>query len=85
METSVDRPLLSLRTTLVFLLASLAGAAAGALTAYAGEGTPRGALAGLAAAGVAVRFFDRLVAAEPDDGRPHRAAGDGGGEGAGHG
>jgi flavin-dependent dehydrogenase len=50
-----------MRSTLVFLLALLAGAAAGGLTALAGEGTPRSLLAGLAAAGVAVPFFNRLI------------------------
>ncbi|MGA4837378.1 hypothetical protein [Streptomyces sp. G45] len=65
----MDRPLLSLRSTLVFLLAVLSGAVAGGLTALAGDGAPRSVLAGLAVAGVAVPFFDRLVdsgrAAEP--------------------
>ncbi|MEU9558267.1 hypothetical protein [Streptomyces fumanus] len=60
----MDRPLLSLRSTLVFLLAMLAGAAAGGLTALAGENTPRSLLAGLAAAGVAVPFFNRLIDSE---------------------
>ncbi|ARZ72178.1 hypothetical protein M1P56_14935 [Streptomyces sp. HU2014] len=81
----MDRPLLSQRTTLVFLLASLAGATTGALTALAGEGTPRGVLAGLVAAGLAVRFFDRLVAGEPDTGGPRRHADARTGKGAGHG
>ncbi|MFI9203083.1 hypothetical protein [Streptomyces sp. NPDC053048] len=80
METSVDRPLLSLRTTLVFLLALIVGVTAGALTALAGEGTPRSVLAGLAAAGLAVPFFDRLVAAEPDASRPRGTVSIGGGE-----
>ncbi|MFD8741685.1 hypothetical protein [Streptomyces sp. NPDC059616] len=44
----MDEPLLSLRTTLVFLLALLAGTTAGTLTALAGEGTPHSLLAGLA-------------------------------------
>ncbi|MFJ9576156.1 hypothetical protein ACIRQF_07145 [Streptomyces sp. NPDC101191] len=57
----MDRPLLSLRSTLVFLLALLAGAVAGGLAALAGEGTPRSVLAGLAVAGVAVPFFNRLI------------------------
>jgi hypothetical protein len=60
-ESVVDRPLLSLRSTLVFLLAMLAGAAAGGLTALAGENMPRSLLTGLAAAGVAVPFFNRLI------------------------
>ncbi|WP_446040149.1 hypothetical protein [Streptomyces sp. SID1121] len=57
----MDRPLLSLRSTLVFLLALLAGSAAGGLTALAGEGTPRSVLAGLAVTGVAVAFFNGLI------------------------
>ncbi|MFE4305707.1 hypothetical protein [Streptomyces sp. NPDC056891] len=61
----MDRPLLSLRSTLVFLLALLAGAAAGGLTALAGESLARSLLAGLAAAGVGVPFFNCLIAAEP--------------------
>lgn len=61
----MNRPLLSLRTTLVFLLALLVGTGGGVLTALAGEGTPRSVLAGLASAGLAVSFFDRLIAAEP--------------------
>ncbi|MYS40168.1 hypothetical protein GTY23_02655 [Streptomyces sp. SID5998] len=60
----MDRPLLSLRSTLVFLLAMLAGAAAGGLTALAGENTPRSLLAGLAAVGVAIPFFNRLIDAD---------------------
>nr|WP_239146383.1 hypothetical protein [Streptomyces sp. SID10815] len=39
----------------------LTGAAAGGLTAMAGENTPRSLLAGLAAAGAAVLFFNRLI------------------------
>ncbi|MEU8543076.1 hypothetical protein AB0C52_24345 [Streptomyces sp. NPDC048717] len=61
----MDRPLLSLRATLVFLLAVLAGAAAGTLTALAGEGTPRSVLAGLAVTGLAVPFFNRLIDDSP--------------------
>ncbi|MEU9314866.1 hypothetical protein [Streptomyces sp. NPDC048295] len=68
----MDRPLLSLRATLVLLLALLAGAAAGGLTALAGEGAPRSLLAGLAAAGLAVPFFNRLIDTE-DSGRRQRA------------
>ncbi|MFF9073554.1 hypothetical protein ACF1BP_26930 [Streptomyces sp. NPDC014735] len=63
MEILVDRPLLSLRTTLVFLLA------------------PRGLLAGLAVAGVAVPFFDRLVDAEAGEVRRPRRTGAEAGEG----
>ncbi|MEV6749375.1 hypothetical protein AB0N21_34235 [Streptomyces sp. NPDC051080] len=60
----MDEPLLSLRTTLVFLLALLAGTTAGTLTALAGEGTPHSLLAGLATAGLAVPFFNHLIDAE---------------------
>jgi hypothetical protein len=70
MEYTVDRPLLSLRSALVFLLALLTGAAAGGLTVVAGEGAARGLLAALACAGVAVPFFDRLIAAEDGAARP---------------
>ncbi|MER5809922.1 hypothetical protein ABT143_17335 [Streptomyces sp. NPDC002033] len=62
----MDRSLLSLRATLVFLLAALAGGVAGLLAVSAGEGIARGVLCGLAAVGVAVPFFDRLIAVESD-------------------
>ncbi|MCS0637513.1 hypothetical protein NX801_17940 [Streptomyces sp. LP05-1] len=71
----MDRSLLSLRAALVLLLAALAGVGAGVLTALAGEGAARGTLCGLAAAGLAVPFFDRLIADDP------RAPGRGGGRG----
>jgi hypothetical protein len=64
METLVDRPLLSMRSTLVFLLALLAGMVAGGLTALAGEGVPRSLLAGLGVVGLAVPFFNRLIDTE---------------------
>ncbi|MEU2358688.1 hypothetical protein ABZ599_37970 [Streptomyces misionensis] len=60
----VDHPLLSLRSALIFLLALLTGAAAGGLTAVAGEGVAHSVLAGLAATGLAVPFFNRLIAVE---------------------
>ncbi|WKX69047.1 hypothetical protein [Streptomyces sp. XD-27] len=81
----MDQPLLSLRTTLVFLLASLAGATTGILTALAGEGAPRSVLGGLAAAGLAVPFFNHLIASEPDQGRQRGHAGVGDREGNGRG
>ncbi|MFI8266736.1 MULTISPECIES: hypothetical protein [unclassified Streptomyces] len=62
----MDRSLLSLRATLVLLLATLAGAVAGVLAAFAGEGAARSVLCGLAAVGMAVPFFNRLVATAPD-------------------
>ncbi|MFF3015447.1 hypothetical protein [Streptomyces sp. NPDC057939] len=64
MEILMDRPLLSLRSTLVFLLALLAGTVAGGLTAIAGETTPRSLLVGLAVTGLAVPFFNRLIDTE---------------------
>lgn len=67
MENLMDRTLLSLRSTLVFLLALLASGAAGGLTAVAGEGVPRSLLAGLAAAGLAVPFFNHLIDTESSD------------------
>ncbi|MFE6684549.1 hypothetical protein [Streptomyces sp. NPDC057729] len=81
----MDQPLLSLRTTLVFLLALLAGATAGGLTALAGEGTPHSLLAGLGAAGLAVPFFNRLIDAEGSQNRQHEHAGVGVEEGEGNG
>lgn len=58
----MDRPLLPLRTALVFLLAALSGAAAGTLSWLAGESVPRCALACLAVTGLSIPFFDRLIA-----------------------
>ncbi|GAA3189220.1 MULTISPECIES: hypothetical protein [Streptomyces] len=73
----MDRPLLSLRSALIFLLALLTGGAASGLTAVAGEGTARSLLAGLAATGLAVPFFNRLIAAEDDAVRSRTAVGAG--------
>ncbi|MFK0114217.1 hypothetical protein [Streptomyces sp. NPDC091217] len=81
METVVDRPLLSMRSALVFLLALLAGTAAGGLTVLAGEGTPRSLLAGLAAVGLAVPFFNRLIDTEGGGVQPQVSAGAGAAEG----
>ncbi|MDK0517531.1 hypothetical protein [Streptomyces sp. ML-6] len=81
----MDQPLLSLRTTLVLLLALLAGAAAGGLTALAGEGTPHSLLAALATVGLAVPFFNHLIAAEDNQGRQHGDTGSQAGEGEGNG
>ncbi|MCX4451585.1 hypothetical protein [Streptomyces sp. NBC_01789] len=58
----MDRALLPLRTALIFLLAVLSGAAAGALSFVAGEGYARSVLAALAATGLAITFFNRLIA-----------------------
>ncbi|MFC9860119.1 MULTISPECIES: hypothetical protein [unclassified Streptomyces] len=58
----MDRPLVPLKTALVLLLAVLSGAAAGALSWLAGEGSPRSVLLGFAVAGPAIPFFDRLIA-----------------------
>ncbi|MEU3599187.1 hypothetical protein ABZ714_10720 [Streptomyces sp. NPDC006798] len=81
----MERPLLSLRATLVLLLAVLAGVGAGVLAGVAGEGTARSVLCGLAASGLAVPFFDRLVGpAERPGGADTAGAGAGtGGEGRG--
>ncbi|MGW7578051.1 hypothetical protein [Streptomyces sp. NPDC054765] len=65
----MDRPLLSLRTTLVFLLAVLGGAVAALLSWMAGEGVPQSVLVGLAAVGAAVSFFNRLIVAESERGK----------------
>jgi hypothetical protein len=86
----VERSLLSLRSTLVFLLALLTGVGAGVLTIIAGRDTLRGVLYGAAAVGLAVPFFDRVVAADhraPDGREPgrHDAGGRDSGGDVGHG
>ncbi|WP_405976517.1 hypothetical protein OG496_55130 [Streptomyces sp. NBC_00988] len=60
----MERPLLTTRAALVLLLAMLSGGAATALSWTAGEGLSRSVLAGLAAAGLAVSFFNRLIAGD---------------------
>ncbi|WP_308406027.1 hypothetical protein [Streptomyces naphthomycinicus] len=72
---------MSLRSSLVFLLALLTGAAASGLTAVAGEGAARSLLAGLAATGLAVQFYNRLIATEDGTVQPPSSAGAGAGEG----
>ncbi|GLF99834.1 hypothetical protein [Streptomyces yaizuensis] len=75
----MERSLLSVRAALVLALAVLAGIGAGVLTALAGDGAARSVLYGLAAAGVAVPFFDRLVEpGVPQDAGRGPAAGGGG-------
>lgn len=76
----MDRSLLSLRSALVFLLAVLAGAAAGALTAWSGEEAPRSVLAGLAVVGISVPFFNRLIAPDGPTHPPLAPAGTSAGE-----
>ncbi|MFF9127927.1 hypothetical protein ACF09J_32510 [Streptomyces sp. NPDC014889] len=71
----MDRPLLSLRSALVFLLALLSGGAASGLTAVAGEGAARSLLAGLAATGLAVSFFNRLIAIDDSAVQPSDTVG----------
>ncbi len=61
MGIRVERPLLPMRSALVFLLAALSGVFAGVLSWLAGEGAARSVLAGLAVAGLATAFFDRLI------------------------
>ncbi|WP_436952856.1 hypothetical protein [Streptomyces sp. SudanB182_2057] len=68
---------MSPRSALVLLLALLTGVTASGLTAVAGEGTARGLLAGLAATGLAVPFFNRLITAEDDAPRPPAPVGAG--------
>ncbi|MCT6781471.1 hypothetical protein LXH09_33045 [Streptomyces sp. CS7] len=63
----MDRPLLPLRSALVFLLAALSGVAAGGLSWLAGEGAARGVLAGFAVASLATAFFDRLITPGADE------------------
>ncbi|ATY99758.1 hypothetical protein G6W61_09425 [Streptomyces sp. KAI-26] len=60
----MERPLLPLRSALVFLMAVISGMTAGCLCWIAGEGVARGVLAGLAVVGLSVSFFDRLIARE---------------------
>lgn len=57
----MHQPLLSLRAALVFLLAALAGAGAGALTVLTGAGVPQSLLYGVGVFGLAVGFFDRVI------------------------
>lgn len=60
----MDRPLLPLRSALVFLMAVISGLVAGWLCWIAEGSVPRGVLAGLGVFGLAVPFFNRLVASE---------------------
>ncbi|MFF4406708.1 hypothetical protein ACFY2W_01530 [Streptomyces sp. NPDC001262] len=66
----MDRSLLSTRATLVLLLAVLAGAAAGLLSALAGDGTARCALCGLAAAGGALPVINQVITPDRTGGEP---------------
>jgi hypothetical protein len=77
MESMVERPLLSLRSVLIFLLALLIGGAVIGLTAVAGEGAVRSLLAGLAATGLAVPFFNHLIATENSALQPPNTVGSG--------
>lgn len=61
----MDKPLLTARSALVLLLAVLSGGVAAALSLAAGETLSRSALAGLAAAALAVPFFNRLIENDP--------------------
>lgn len=60
----MDRALLPLRTALIFLLAVLSGGAAGGLSFAAGESFAHSVLAALAATGLAITFFNRLIASD---------------------
>ncbi|MFC0597945.1 hypothetical protein [Streptomyces palmae] len=81
----MDQRLLPLRTALILLLASLTGVAVGILTALAGDGAPRSVLGGLAAAGLAVPFFDRVIASDPGEERRRESERAGAREGNGNG
>lgn len=63
------RSLLSTRSALVLLLAMLTGIGAGVLSRLAGSPIAQRILYGAGAFGLAVSFFDRLVAG-PDEERP---------------
>ncbi|OKI51898.1 hypothetical protein AMK17_32260 [Streptomyces sp. CB00072] len=71
------RPLLPLRSALVFLMAVISGMVAGWLCWVAEGSVPRGVLAGLGVVGLSIPFFNRLIASE--------AAGQSGEEVRGHG
>ncbi|MER6039014.1 hypothetical protein ACWDO6_21265 [Streptomyces sp. NPDC003674] len=58
----MNGPLLSLRAALILLLGVLVGVGTGVLTVMAGAVAAQAVLAGAAAFGAAVPFFDRLVA-----------------------
>ncbi|MGW7056738.1 hypothetical protein [Streptomyces sp. NPDC054887] len=73
----MDRPLLPLRTALVFLLAVLSGVTTGVLSWLAGESIARSLLAGLAATGLSIPFFDRLITREGADDACEKAQGHG--------
>ena len=57
-----NRPLLSLRSTVVLTLALLSGLAAGTLSYAAGRKLPVSVLAGLAAAAAALPLFHGIIA-----------------------
>jgi hypothetical protein len=60
-ETRDPEPLLSLRTTIVLLLAVLIGVGAGVLAALAGQVLPAAVLVGGGAAGGALLLFHTLI------------------------
>ncbi|MER6441309.1 hypothetical protein ABT275_33730 [Streptomyces sp. NPDC001185] len=57
----MNGPLLSMRAALILLMALLVGIGAGVLTALAGAVVAQACLAGAAAFGAAVPFFNHLV------------------------
>ncbi|WP_037916371.1 hypothetical protein [Actinacidiphila yeochonensis] len=61
--------LLSVRAALVLTLSLLTGIGAGALTAAGGTPPSQSVLYGVGAFGLAVPFFDRLIAGTRDDER----------------
>lgn len=58
----MQRPLLSIRAALVFTLSLLTGIGAGVLSAVGGTPPSQCVLCGVGAFGLAVPFFDRLIA-----------------------
>jgi hypothetical protein len=58
---SGSEPLLSLRTTVVLVLAALVGVGAGVLAALAGQPVPAATLVGGGGAGAAIALFHRLI------------------------
>ncbi|MEU1969396.1 hypothetical protein ABZ541_29075 [Micromonospora sediminicola] len=54
-------PLLSVRTTVILVLAALVGVGAGVLAALAGQPVPAAALVGGGAAGAAIALFRSFI------------------------
>lgn len=61
-ERSTRRFNLSARNATVLLLTVIAGCAAGVLLWLAGSAVPQAVLSGIGACGVALKFFDSIIA-----------------------